>query len=258
MRRIRSYLLALPVVAIASPAVCQSIGIDEINRTLDTCRSSSKAVCMCPSRETELVPCSIERPDNVCGPFPWGQPDKQPTWNACMAQCKAENAKREAYNRLVASCTRDRDTSHPPTRPVQPAHTQAPARPPTSQSPLSSALAGARQRAQDSAGENQRASAEMDQLKRDRDAEQEKWRKAQQAADDARRRADKIEEDRRRRELADANKWHCFGQDGNVNAGFQQCQQACAPFWGALQCHSVCYASNTGSIASGQSCFKEP
>jgi hypothetical protein len=57
---------------------------------------------------------------------------------------------------------------------------------------------------------------------------------------------------------AEARKWHCFGETGSVREGYNRCLQECSNFYGSGSCKSQCYASNTGSLANGRSCFKEP
>lgn len=60
------------------------------------------------------------------------------------------------------------------------------------------------------------------------------------------------------REAEERRKWHCFGEAGNIDAGFRECQSECSAYFSASHCHDVCYASGDGSVSNGRSCYREP
>jgi hypothetical protein len=164
-----------------------------------------------------------------------------------MNQCKADNNKIAAYNNLVESCSSHSDAGHPiqpKSRPIQ--------------SAVSRARDEAKQRAENSDAENAKAKTQLPELKRNYEEEKAKERAAEKAAAEARERQRQLDEARARRDAALAAKWHCYGEYGNVQEGFRQCQEVCGRFYNAGFCHDTCYASSDSSIADGRSCFREP
>jgi hypothetical protein len=71
-------------------------------------------------------------------------------------------------------------------------------------------------------------------------------------------RAQAAKERKEREEAEERRKWHCFGENGNVRQGFEQCKAECSAYFSANHCSNVCYASGDGSIAKGRSCYREP
>jgi hypothetical protein len=187
-----------------------------------------------------------------------------PSWTSCMNACfDSQKETREVvgeWNTWVKKC-QQKPAAQPSTTPnanrsISRSESSSPdatkKKPEGSASPWAEKARKMEHKAAGAEDVNKQNAASTSQRAREDD------KKAEDAAQEARERARRLEEERTARELAEARKWRCFGQNGNVRQGFEACKVECGAFYAPLFCRNQCYASSSGSIANGQSCFKMP
>ncbi|MVT64837.1 hypothetical protein GPL21_06920 [Bradyrhizobium pachyrhizi] len=245
------FLVAFATIFLLGPMLCSEA---HAQQTFEEMRSLMQAG-ICRSDYQTVDPPTYQSCESPCESYKGSL-----NWNSCMNACSASQAKdantAREWNAHVARCR---------------AATQKPAAAPAPPSPRTARPAGSGTDTPPSSVERAKLPSNIDDRLRaakEKNVKKEKEEagfrarleneKAEDAAKEARERAQQLEEERIARELQEAQKWRCFGENGNVTQGFHQCRAECGSFYPSQYCQAQCYASSSGSIASGRSCFKMP